>query len=121
MVILICAIVQIAVALFWFNFLRTNPTRSQFLVLQLLTLLSVGYASIFTARAGKFRKTVITLDWIMAILWIIALVVALNELPEHRKAPFLVIAMCLGVIVPSLINGIAVVILPPPELPPTPR
>jgi hypothetical protein len=120
-VILVCALAQIAVALLWFNFLRTHPTKSQGLVLNLLALVGVGYASIFTARTGKFRKTVITLDWIIAVLWTIGSLIAFSELQEGGRIRAIAIGSSLAVVLPCVINGIAVAFLPPPQpAPPTP-
>jgi hypothetical protein len=131
-IILICAIIQIVISLSWFYRFYTLRTRdlpaspapkiSQGTVINLLALFGVGYASVFTARTGKFRRTVVTIDWIIAILWTIGFFLDETPLPTDPARAALLIAMSVGVVLPSVINGIAVAMLPAaqsePQTPP---
>jgi hypothetical protein len=102
------ALVQMAVAIWWFVSVLPKPKTGTVIHLAILAL--VGFWAISTRRAQRSHAVISLLNFYLAIAWGIGLT-SMEQTP-HVAHPWLVVAMTLAIIIPCIINGIAVLLLP---------
>jgi hypothetical protein len=105
------ALVQIAVAIWWFASVFPNPKTGTVINLAILALL--GLWTLRTRTAQRWHGFISLLNFFQAVMWGYSLPGAMGRVQDHA-APVIgiMVIMTLAIIIPCVINGIAVLPLP---------
>jgi hypothetical protein len=109
------AAVQLVVALMWFGLIAANPNPRRGTVVNLVALVVAAMLALRAQHRGAMRRTTVTLNWLLAALWtwgLMAVTVRLGSDPDLARSATTIVVSTLAIIVPCIVNGIAVALLP---------